>query len=213
MLQPINLDTWAREPIYKLYASCARPYYSVSAPVDVTPLRLYAHRTHRSFYLCLVYLVCEAANSIENFRYTIQGSNVYLMDQLHPSFAFIPKDGSDVFRIIKCQMQPTLTEFLDRASAMQRQDTKQLISGDMDLPDKQLLHLSSLPLLDASCITNQHSGEPDESTTFINWGRYETLSNGRVALSMTVEANHRLVDGIHITRFFQALRQAIETVE
>ncbi len=211
MLQPINLDTWARRPIYDLFTPCAHPYYTVSAPVDVTAVRLFAHRTHCSFYLCMVYLVTKAANSIENFRYTIEGENVFLMDELHPSFTSTLKDGSDLFRIIKCQMQPTLAQFLDRATTLQ-QEPWQPLSGDTHLPAKQMLYLSSMPWLDVTSITNEHSGLPDESMTYINWGRYETQPNGRVVLNMTVEANHRLIDGIHIAHFFDVLRQVIDNV-
>ena len=46
----------------------------------------------------------------------------------------------------------------------------------------------------------------------ISWGKY-TEENGRLMLGMSVEVNHRLIDGVHIGQFAAALEAGIDSLE
>ena len=43
------------------------------------------------------------------------------------------------------------------------------------------------------------------------WGKYEE-KDGRLVLSMSLELNHRLVDGVHVGQFYQCLNALIEAL-
>ena len=52
---------------------------------------------------------------------------------------------------------------------------------------------------------------PPGSIPRISWGKY-VERGGRRELGMSVEVNHRLVDGLHLGRFVQALEGRIEAL-
>lgn len=54
--------------------------------------------------------------------------------------------------------------------------------------------------------------EAVNSVPRISWGRY-TRADGRMTLGMSVEVNHRLIDGVHIGRFAQTLEGLIDALD
>lgn len=72
---------------------------------------------------------------------------------------------------------------------------------------------SCLPWMDVTAVTNERdlsaANAQDDSIPRICWGKF-TQENGRVYLGMSVEVNHRLIDGVHIGRFAEALTRRIQ---
>ena len=55
-------------------------------------------------------------------------------------------------------------------------------------------------------------GAAEDSVPHIAWGRY--VRNGeRLELGISVEVNHRLIDGVHIGRFAEKLTERINGLE
>ena len=60
--------------------------------------------------------------------------------------------------------------------------------------------------------TNERDFDRDDNIPRITWGRYGE-ENGRKKLGMSVEVNHRLIDGVHIGRFAQTLEGLIDALD
>ncbi len=60
-------------------------------------------------------------------------------------------------------------------------------------------------------MTNERDFDPDDSVPRIAWGKYAE-EGGRQRLQMSLELNHRFVDGLHIGRFYEILSKMIETL-
>ena len=54
-------------------------------------------------------------------------------------------------------------------------------------------------------------GAKDESIPHIAWGRY-VREGDRITLGLSIEVNHRLLDGLHIGRFAEELTRRIEAL-
>lgn len=65
------------------------------------------------------------------------------------------------------------------------------------------LHYSAL-LQPAAC--------GDESNPRITWGKFKQDNNGRLKLPLSILAHHALVDGIHITRFYENISEEIKKI-
>ena len=52
-------------------------------------------------------------------------------------------------------------------------------------------------------------GARDDSVPHIAWGKY-TEKGGRLTLGISIEVNHRLIDGLHIGRFAEELTRLID---
>ena len=65
---------------------------------------------------------------------------------------------------------------------------------------------------DLTALTNEGDHNPDDTVPRISWGRY-TEQGGRLTLGLSVEVNHRFIDGLHIGQFANRLDAAIRALE
>ena len=53
---------------------------------------------------------------------------------------------------------------------------------------------------------------PWDSVPRVSWGKYTTDAAGRDTLLVSLELNHRLLDGVHAGRMFEALTDLLEAL-
>lgn len=80
----------------------------------------------------------------------------------------------------------------------------------------RLIYFSCLPWMDITAVTNERDlSSPEsknDSVPRITWGKY--VRNGdRMELGISVDVNHRLIDGLHIGQFAQKLEQLIQGLQ
>ena len=208
----IELSEWGRREIYEFFSGASNPYYMVTFRQDVTKLRDYAKRNGLSFYYAMVWICTEAINRVEAFHYVIRGGDIYRIDHRDPSFTDLRR-GEENFYIVTLPMEKTMAEF-DRAAKARSAAQKKFIdqSGETD----RLLYFSCLPWLDVTAITNERDlrapGAQDESVPHIAWGKY-AARDGRWELGISIEVNHRLLDGVHLGQFGQELTRLIDELD
>ena len=79
---------------------------------------------------------------------------------------------------------------------------------DQDCETDALIYISTTPWFDLTSCTNERDFDKDDAIPRICWGKY-VLQNDRETLGMSVEVNHRFVDGYHLGQFYQKLQKAI----
>ncbi len=204
-MQWIDQNTWPRAEHFALFSGVSNPFYSTTFRVDVTNLYDYTKSRGISFYYSLTYLVTHAINQVENFRYVLEEVKVGLLERRIPSFTDMKK-GSNLFHIVTMACEGTMEEFCRAAGEKSMAQTGLL---DQSAETNQLIYISCLPWVDLTGCTNERDLDPDDTIPRITWGKF--VSDGeRKTLGMSVEVNHRLVDGIHIGLFYQYLQKAID---
>ena len=176
--------------------------------VDVTALHAYTKANGLSFYHSMVWLVTQAVNETENLRYTLRGGEVYLLPARTPSFTELKK-GSEQFLILTVPWDPSLPAFCRAANEKSERQTAFLESAS---ETDDLVYLSCLPWFDLTCCTNERNFDKDDAIPRITWGKY-VRQGGRETLGLSIEVNHRFVDGVHLGRFYEALQQKINDLE
>lgn len=203
MYQPIQLETWPRRELYEFFSGMSNPFYSVTFRQDVTALYEYTKREGISFYYALIYLCTRAANEVEAFRCAVKQGQPVLLSARHPSFTDL-HPGAEAFHIVTMPCEGSLPDFCRAARAKSRAQTTLLDQADTD----GLIYFSCLPWVELTALTNERDFDPDDSVARISWGKY-ACEGPRRLLHISVEANHRFVDGLHIGRFHQALAAGI----
>lgn len=206
--QKIDLQTWPRAESFSFFSSLNQPFYSVCFRVDVTALHAYTKKNGLSFYYAMTYLVTKALNEVENFRYTIRDGCVWLLEKRTPSFTEL-KPGSEQFQIITCPCEGSLAEFCRMAKEKSAAQTS-FVEAASETDD--LIYISCLPWFDLTCCTNERNIDIDDAIPRITWGKY-IKENGREILGLSAEVNHRLIDGVHLGRFYEALQAKINALE
>ena len=203
-MQIIDKSTWPRRGMYDYFSGVSNPFYSVTVQLDVTDLAAWARREGLSFYYALVYLCTEAVNQTEAFRYDIRDGQVVLLDRREPSFTDL-QPGAELFHIVTMPSGEDIRAFCREARRISR---AQDIFLDMAAEAGPLIYFSCLPWVELTALTNERDFYRDDTVPRIAWGRY-VEQNGRLKLGLSLEVNHRFIDGLHIGQFVRALEGLI----
>ena len=115
------------------------------------------------------------------------------------------------YREISLEDDPRRAQFLPEARRRQEAAREHGTLDDGEEP-LDLLFLSSIPWLHYTALT-QPTPIPADSNPRITWGKYIRQENGRETLGLSIEVNHRLVDGVHLGRFYESLQNKINELE
>ncbi|MDO4192899.1 MAG: CatA-like O-acetyltransferase [Erysipelotrichaceae bacterium] len=204
----VDLSSWERKELYEHFLHTEKPFWSVTFRADVTELKRYARECHLSFYHVMVWAVSEAMNRTDAFLYTIRPDGIWHLDKRYPSFTYMPENSS-LFRIATVDSDVNTPREFCRAAAgiTSTQECFLVESKESD----QLIFISCLPWIDVTGLTNEGMTDPSDSIPRITWGKYEE-ENGRLVLGMSLEVNHRLIDGVHIGEFYRNFRNVLENL-
>lgn len=212
MDERVDLETWPRRELFTFFGGVSNPYYMVTFRQDVTKLYHYVKAHQLSFYYTLIYCCTRALNRVEAFRYTIRGDAVYRLEKRMPSFTDLKK-GSEQFHIVTMPCRGTAEEFCKAARERSERQQKFI---DQTLETDGLIYFSCLPWVDVTAITNEREllapNARDDSIPRIAWGKYAKTGD-QVELGISIDVNHRLIDGLHIGRFAQALTEEMDRLE
>ena len=203
-MKKIDLESWDRREIFEFFSPLSDPFYSVCFRLDVTALRRFCRENALSFYYAMIYLVMCAVNDTEAFLYTIEDGEVFLLDRREPSFTDRGKDEK-YFRIVTMPCRGSLREFCAAAGERSR---AQRFFIDYAAERRDLVYLSTLPWMDLTALTNERDLDRDDAIPRIAWGKY-VEENGRIMLGVSVEVNHRFVDGADLGAFAKRLEELI----
>lgn len=207
----LDLNTWSRKEIFDFFSKTEDPFYMVTFRQDVTELYNWAHENSKSFYCAMIWAVTEAINSVEAFRISMANGSPVLLEERIPSFTDLKK-GQENFHIVTIERDKDIRRFCDSAK---RKSQNQNFFIDLSREDDNLIYISSLPWVDLTALKNERESTgtklKDKSIPHISWGMYVD-EGGRKVLGLSVEVNHRFIDGIHIGLFAQKLTSLIKSL-
>ena len=211
-MHEIDLNTWKRREIYQFFGHHAQPFYMVSFKEDITPLHRFVKANQLSFYQGMIWACTEALNRVEPFLVSVRDGKLVQLDRRHPSFSVL-KPGEDQFKIVNVRHTDRIEEYCRNAArAVEAQD----FFIDLTQESDDLIYYTCLPWIEMTAMTNDHGsfGQEalDDSIPRVSWGRY-TEENGRIKLILTLEVNHRFIDGVHIGQFAEQLRDCMKRLD
>ena len=198
----IDIETWARRDAYKMFSGDDYPFYNVCFEFDVTQVRAFSKREGLSFYHVMIWLVTKAVNSVPALRQRVRGDSVVELDRTDPSFTEL-RCGEECFYIVNAPWQDDIRAFCEACAA--KRDAQHFFI-DNDRETDELIYISCMPWFDFTTMTNEHFFLRDDTVPRITWGKY-VERGGRYMMHMSVEVNHRLVDGVHLGRFYEAMER------
>lgn len=208
MERRIDLQTWERREVFSLFGQGYSPYYDVTVPVDVTELVRLCKAKGLSFYRAMLYVCTRAVNAVPAFLVRIRPDGVYRVDFASPSYTVAGQNG--VFGIMTTEYIPGegLSAFCARALAAEK--TASGIQADEGQRD-DLIFFSSVPWFSFTAVTQERPLSPDDSFPRILWGKY-VWEGERCRLPLSMELNHRLLDGAHIQALLEQIQIVIKTL-
>ncbi len=205
----IDFNTWERKDIFRMFNAMSNPFYAVTFRQDITRLYNYVKKNGISFYYSLCWVCAKAINEVEEFKLNINGDNIEILERRYPSFTDLKK-GSNAFYIVTIKDDLSLIDFCKIAK---EKSALQDVFIDKSAESDDLIYFSCLPWVDITSLTNERDlltqKSRDDSIPRIAWGKY-TIDGDKVSIGISIEVNHKLIDGLHIGLFAQNLTRIIE---
>lgn len=203
-MEYIDTASWERREAFALFSQMEFPFYSVTVPVDVTKVKKAAAERGLSFYRLMIWVCTKAVNSVPQFRLRVRGEQVVRLDRADPSYTAL-RPGSEQFQIITLPWQEDPAAFCQAAG---RKEAAQTVFLEPEQETDALIYFSCVPWFDFTALTNEHSLDRDDTIPRLAWGKYFERE-GRLWVHLSVEVNHRLIDGLHIGQLKAALDREI----
>ncbi len=206
--QTIDIDSWKHREIFNYYSMLEHPFYRVTFTIDVTNLYRYVKKHQISFYYSMIYAIVKAVNRTEQFRYGIEDGGVVLYDHRIVSFTDL-RSGEDQFRIITLDVEGDMKAFAWRAKEIaEAQDC--FINLESQRRDR--IFITCVPWVELTSLSSEGDFHKDDTVPRVSWGKFMTEADGHRKLNITLEVNHRLIDGYHIGQFHTALQSLIASL-
>lgn len=197
----INEATWERAMHCMVSRNSVEPAFCVTFEVDVTELKKYVKDNNISFTLAMVYAVCRCANRIEAFRYRFMDGKIVLFDNIDTAFTYLNKK-TNLFKVVNVPMMDDLKEYCINAKRI-ADEQEEYFMGPLG---NDVFQCSPMPWVTYTHISHTNSGKRDNATPLFDWGKYYE-KDGRIMMSISVQAHHSFVDGIHIGEFADSLEK------
>jgi chloramphenicol O-acetyltransferase type A len=205
-MKTIDLNTWKRRDHYELYRKLDYPYLNVTTNVDIGLLYDYSKDNQLSLFSCIAFLTSRAANLIPELRMRIRGDQVVEHVTVHPSFTVLTND--DTFGFASIQFTPDFFQFnLNVLNGIETTKKNPTIHDEPGRDD--MIFLTTMTWVSFTQISHPVPLNPPDSFPRITWGKFFEQGDQRL-LPLSLFANHALVDGLHVGRFFEIIKNSMD---
>lgn len=203
MKQKLDLDTWVRKDHFHFFNRFEEPFFGITVNIDCTVAYQQAKANNHSFFLYYLHKSLLAANAVEPFRYRIEGEEVMIYNEIHPSPTINRPDGTFGFAYM-----PFKESFEDFVSEAQKEiERVQNSTGLVPAGSSQnVIHYSSIPWLNFSAVSHARSFSFKDSCPKITFGKM-IEQNDKKIMPVAVHVHHALMDGYHVGQFIEIFQK------
>ena len=205
-MKTIDIENWPRKDLFHFYGGMDYPQYNICADVDLSGLSAYLKTNRLPAFNAILYVVCRAANSIDELRQRIRGDRVVEHDSVHPSFTVLTDDN--LFGFCAVEYTEKTNVFLKRVGeGIEAAKSHPVLADEPGRDD--FLFVSSLPWVRFTAISHPIHMHPVDSIPRISWGKYHS-ENGITKMPLSIQVHHALVDGYHVGQFFNRVQELFD---
>lgn len=201
----LDLENWNRKEHFKHFSQMEEPIFGVTVEIDCTKAYQTAKSLNTSFFIFYLHKTLEAVNAIENFKYRIDGDQIYIHDRVDVSATIGREDGTFGFSLIEYHPDFQIFERDANTEIERIQNTSGLFTRSFD--DDNLIHFSAIPWINFTSLSHARSYSYPDSCPKISFGKMITLENGKKTMAMSVHVHHGLMDGLHVGQFIDLFQE------
>jgi chloramphenicol O-acetyltransferase type A len=204
----VDIENWPRKTAYEFFGEFEDPFFNFSANVDVTNLYRFCKQNSLSFSLTSLYCSQVTANNIREFRMRLVDNVLVEFDQIHATQTILNDD--ETFSFAYFAMEDDVFEF-NRSGRDAIEKYKALKSFDVESDRVDLIYYSVIPWV--SFTSFKHPSRLDSSRTIPRIVFGKMFDEGsRKLMPLSIEANHRIMDGFHVGKFFQDFQKTADSL-
>ena len=204
----IDMNTYRRKAHFDYFRSLAFPYVGVTVEVDITDFRRVTKEKGCNFFHSFLWCASQAANLIPEMRQRQVDDHIVEYDFCVTSHTVAKEDDTYVY----CDLNANCA-YLDYLPYAAAEQEKARQSGDIDREpgeEEGLLFVSTVTQISQTALI-QPVNIPADSNPRITWGKFFERE-GKTLIPVSLLCNHALVDGLHITQFYENLDMKLREV-
>lgn len=206
MKKVIDLSTYKRIDHFNYFRTLSNQSIGITVDIEVTKLVEFCKKNSYSFYLMFMHCAALAADEIPELRQRIDANQIVEYDECPTSHIEPLDDGTYCYCTLHHHMP--LDEYLSKADiARKKAISEPSIKEDEDVDS--MYFVTCLPWFKYSQF---YQPSNNESNPRISWGKYEPDYKNRLMMPVTILANHALVDGLQIAKFYENLDSQINLI-
>lgn len=205
----LDIENWNRKQHFEHFRTLADPTFGIVADVEVSQTYKSAKENQQSFFVKYLYACMKAINSIESFKYRIEGDKIAIYDVINTSATIARADNTFGFSYVKFS-----DDFSVFSYNFQKEKERILSSKDLFPPVYSLgcIHCSAIPWVNFSSHKEPFSGHKDGSVPQLAFGKTKE-ENNKMLMPVAVNVNHALVDGYDIGQFFEKFQAQLDKID
>jgi len=202
MRKKIEINTWLRRHQFQFFKDFDEAFWGATIEIDCTIAYQMAKESGRSFYLHYLHQSLRAVNAIENFRYRMEGDDVYLYERVNASATVSRDNGTFGFSAFEYNDNFELFEQAATQEFARVKAGDQLIAGSASA---NVVHYSSLPWLNFTGLSHARDFKRLDTAPKISFGKM-TENAGKKSMPVSIHVHHALVDGLHLGQHVEAFQ-------
>jgi chloramphenicol O-acetyltransferase type A len=206
----IDPKKWIRKKHFEFFRKFKHPHFNICTDLDITNTYLYTRKTKISISAAVLYAIMKTCNSMEEFRYRIKGRRIKIMDTVHPGITVLAE--GDVYSNSIVKFTEPFGEFLKNYNLSVEKAKKKIVVGEDQKVRDDLIFISALPWVTFTSVTNPMPGNPADSIPRIIYGKH-FKRDGKILMPFSVQVNHALMDGVHVSKFYFRLADFLKHPE
>jgi chloramphenicol O-acetyltransferase len=174
--------------------------FSITSPVRVDALYRYAKQEGISFFALCLFVLLKAVNKIPQLRQRVEEGEVWEYESVDALVPVLAADGE--FTQILVEYRAELADFLEHAVPL-IQAAKQAPARANPCHRTDIAVFSCLPWIPFTQVASAYRVFRGQYLPLIHWGKMEADVSGRLMMPVAIQANHVLVDGVHVGNFYK----------
>jgi chloramphenicol O-acetyltransferase type A len=203
MKHEINLSTWPRRQHFEFFVQYEIPFWGTTVHVDCTRMYEKAKKHDFPFSLGYHYASLRAVNAVEEFRHRIEDDKPVCYDVIHASTTIARPDGT--FGFSYHNYTDNFDQFIEEGI-----DEYNRVKNNTALTasayGQEVVYFTVLRNIRFTAVDHPQRMNRQNAIPIITFGEM-FVENERRILPHSVHAHHALVDGQHVSRYFQAFQQ------
>jgi chloramphenicol O-acetyltransferase type A len=206
MFTELDLENWPRKATYEFFKDFEDPFFNVAANLDVTQFYQFCKSNGLSISISILYYVLAAVNEIREFRIRIADGKLVEFDRIHGTQTILNAD--ETFSFAYFEMHDDVFAFNDNGKAA-LEKYKQLKTYDVESHRLDLIYCSVIPWVSFTSFKHASRLERTQTVPRIVFGKM--FDDGPVKqMPLSVEANHMIMDGLHVGKLFNRVQAVID---
>ncbi len=204
MFTKINMETWSRRNVFHELTVNNPICFSVSHHFDITHFFKGLKARGQKFTPSILYAFSQILNRHKEFKVGVnEKKELGYYDVLHPCHTVF-HEKEEIITLLHTEFNEDFSVFLGNYNDdMQKYAHKPFEPKALSVDN--IFHISNAPWLPFDSVTLSCKHQYEYYTPMFSIGKY-AMDNNKVLLPVAIHANHAVVDGFHVSRFFSELQ-------